>query len=58
MVRGPVERSLAVKELLDNFFPHVRALGAVRHTAELRALVSGRRLGAGVVEVLRELRRT
>ena len=56
-VRGAAERSLAVEGLLDNFFLHARVPDAVGRTAEPRALAPGRRLGAEVVEVLREPRR-
>ena len=57
VVRGVAERSLAVEGLLDSFFLHAWALDAVGHAVEPRALAPGRRLGAEVVEVLRELRR-
>ena len=56
-VRGVAERSLAVEGLLDSFFLHARAPDAVDRAAEPHALAPGRRLGAEVVEVLRELRR-
>ena len=56
-VRGVAEHSLAVEELLDNFFLHARAPDAVGRAVEARALVPGRRLRAEVAEVLRELRR-
>ena len=46
-----------VEGLLDSFFFHARAPDAVGHAVEPRALALGRRLGAEVVEVLRELRR-
>ena len=56
-VQGAAEHSLAVEGLLDSFFLHAQALVAVGRTVEPRALALGRRLGAEVVEVLRELRR-
>ena len=57
VARGAAERLLAVEGLLDSFFLHARPPDAVGRVVEPRALAPGRRLGAEVVEVLRELRR-
>ena len=54
-VLGAVECFLAAEELLGSFFLHARAWDAAGHVVEPRALAPGRRLGAEVVEALREL---
>ena len=57
VARGAAEHFLAVEGLLDSFFLHAWVRDATGHVVEPPALVPGRRLGAEVVEALRELRR-
>ena len=54
--REAQERFLAAGELLGSFLLLARAPDAAGHAGGLRALALGRRLGAEVAEVLRELR--
>ena len=55
-VQGACERLLQAGKFLGSFFLVARALDAVGHVQGPHTLEPGRRLGAEVLEALRELR--